>query len=260
MSAITTIAAVIPARMAARRYPGKPLLEINGLPMVEHVRRRAVLCNGFSEVVVATCDREIADAIDSFGGKIVMTSPHHSMATDRVAEAAKELDCTHVVNVQGDEILIRPQDLERMVAVIEGSPKERYWNATAPIESARELEDTAIVKCVVSESEKILYCGRDFSHLKLKPNFEPVRKILGILGYSRVDLFNYSQLSRTPLETTQSIDQFRILEHDIPMHGVRFSAGYPGINNKREEKEVRRIIRDDPNQRKILKLILDNEE
>ena len=98
------IAAVIPARMASIRFPGKPLIEIQGLPMIEHVRRRALLCGGFSEVLVATCDTEILEAVETFGGRVIMTSKEHIMASDRVAEAALNLDCTHVINVQGDEI------------------------------------------------------------------------------------------------------------------------------------------------------------
>ncbi|MDP3768387.1 MAG: NTP transferase domain-containing protein, partial [Dehalococcoidia bacterium] len=109
--ATTKIAAIIPARMASSRFPGKPLLDVRGLPMVEHVRRRAELCGRFSDVVVATCDWEIAAAVERFGGRCVMTSASHPGATDRVAEAAAALDCTHVVNVQGDELLILPEDL-----------------------------------------------------------------------------------------------------------------------------------------------------
>jgi len=249
---VPVIAAVIPARMAASRYPGKPLLDIQGLPMIEHVRRRVVLCKRFSEVIVATCDKEIADAVGNFDGKVIMTSSKHTMATDRVAEATQHIDCTHVVNVQGDEVLILPKDLECMVEAIKDDPDGRYWNATALIESTDELTDTAVVKCVVSKSEMVLYCARDFSHLKLQQDFEPVRKILGVLAFSREGLMAYTQLPRTPIETSQSIDQSRVLEHDLPLQGVRISAGYLGINNKREEQSVRRILESDSRQKSIL--------
>ncbi len=98
------IVAIIPTRMDSSRYPGKPLIEIEGLPMIEHVRRRALLCSGFSHVVVATCDPVIRKTVEKFGGTVIMTSNKHIMASDRVAEATEHLDCTHVVNVQGDEI------------------------------------------------------------------------------------------------------------------------------------------------------------
>src|SRR3989338_3933279 len=102
------VVAVIPARMASNRLPGKPLLEIHGMPMIEHVRRRVLLCELFAEVVVATCDPEIADVVRARGGRCLMTSPDHPGAADRVAEAVRHLDCTYVVDVQGDEILVVP--------------------------------------------------------------------------------------------------------------------------------------------------------
>jgi len=247
------IAAVIPARMASTRHPGKPLIEIQGLPMIEHVRRRALLCGGFSEVVVATCDSEILEAVETFGGRVIMTSKEHIMASDRVAEAALNLDCTHVINVQGDEILVMPDDLSNMVECIHVNPDGQYWNAIARIEKPAELTDTAIVKCVISTTGRILYCARDFRHLNLNTTFEPVRKILGVLGYTRESLFAFSRLNRTPLETTQSIDQSRIIEHEIPLLAVPFEKGYPGINDSREEQMVRKIFQTDPMQRSILK-------
>jgi 3-deoxy-manno-octulosonate cytidylyltransferase (CMP-KDO synthetase) len=123
------IAAVIPARMASTRHPGKPLIEIEGLPMVEHVRRRVLLCDGFSDVIVATCDAEIQEVVETFGGKVVMTSKGHIMASDRVAEVAHVLDCSHVLNVQGDEILVVPDDLNNMIESIHVNPDGQYWNA-----------------------------------------------------------------------------------------------------------------------------------
>ena len=90
------IAAVIPARMGSSRYPGKPLLEIEGLSMIEHVRRRTLLCDSLDNVVVATCDKEIFDEVSKYGGNVVMTSDDHIMATDRVSEASKNLNCSHI--------------------------------------------------------------------------------------------------------------------------------------------------------------------
>lgn len=250
------VAAVIPARMGSSRYPGKPLLEIEGLPMVEHVRRRALMCGKFSNVVVTTCDNEIKDAIESYGGDVLMTKKTHIMASDRVAEAADKLECSHVVNVQGDEILVVPNDLKKMVDTIESNPNIEYLNATAPIENFSEMEDSAIVKCVLSITGQILYCSRDFTHLKLSSPFEPVRKILGILAYSKSSLLNFSNLKRTMIEMTQSIDQSRVIENDLNLLSVSFEKGYPGINDKREEAQVRKILKKDKEQMRILNEIL----
>ena len=281
MSAWPTVrvATVIPARMASSRFPGKPLLEVRGLPMIEHVRRRALLCRRFSEETVATCDEEIAAVVRGYGGKVVMTSPAHPAATDRVAEAARSIDCTHVVNVQGDEILVLPADLEKMVQAMEKSPHVPAWNAVAPIERSSELGDRSVVKCALSRSGRILFCARDFSLLGTQcpiptagpdtarhnpsasdlhgtQRFEPVHMILGILGYRRDFLERYGALPRTPLEVAESIDQSRILEHDAEMRSVPFSKGYIGINEQREVDVVGACLHSDPRQQEILRQVL----
>ena len=149
-----------------------------------------------------------------------------------------------------------PEDLERMIWAMQQDPDQLYWNATAPIEKETELADSAIVKCVVSRTEKILYCSRQFQHLQLKPPFEPVRKILGILGYRKEALIQFNRLPRTPLESTQSIDQSRIIENDSPLMSVPFASGYPGINDTREAEIVRGVLQSNNHQQAVLKKII----
>ncbi len=254
------IVAVIPARMASSRLPGKPLLPVAGLPMIEHVRRRTLRCPHFSEVVVATCDLEIAEVVAAHGGRCVMTSPAHPAATDRVAEAVQGLDCTHVINVQGDEILILESDLERMVRAIQDEPGVPAWNAVARIERAEELGDPSVVKCALSVSGRILCCSRQLAHLapRLREGFQPVRRVLGVLGYRRDFLERYGRMARTPLEEAESIDQSRIIEHDVMLRSVEFTKGYPGINEPREVKEVLRVLQKDPVQQALLRQILES--
>ncbi|MBI3317691.1 MAG: 3-deoxy-manno-octulosonate cytidylyltransferase [Candidatus Omnitrophica bacterium] len=249
---------MIPARMASSRFPGKPLIEVEGLPMIEHVRRRALLCRRFAQVVVATCDREIAGTVERFGGEALMTSPDHPAATDRVAEAARRLDCTHVVNIQGDEILVMPSDLERFVRAVESRPEIPAWNAVSPMEGACELADRSIVKCMVSQTGRIFFCARDFSRFKFSPDglFEPARKLLGVLGYRRDFLERYGSLPRTPFEVAESLDQSRILEQEIPLQSVCFDRGYLGVNEPREAEAAQRCLASDPNQRSVLKELL----
>jgi 3-deoxy-manno-octulosonate cytidylyltransferase (CMP-KDO synthetase) len=257
MSAPVRVAAIIPARMAARRLPGKPLLPIRGLPMVEHVRRRALLCGRFAEIVVATCDAEIAEAVERSGGQCLMTSPGHPGATDRVAEASGRVDCTHVVNLQGDEILVLPEDLAALVAAIEAEPEVPAWNAVARLDRA-DLDDAAVVKCAVSRSGRILYCTRNFAALgpALGADCEPLRRIVGVLGYRRDVLARFVALPRTPLELAEAVDQSRLLEHDLTLRSVAFRGSYPGINEPREAAAVERILEEDPIQRPILEEVL----
>lgn len=252
------IVAIVPARMASTRFPGKPLQEIRGLPMVEHVRKRVLLSEAFADVLVATCDAEIARAVERHGGKVVMTSPDHAAATDRVREAVRSVSCTHVVNVQGDEVLVLPEDLREMVSSIRGRPEIPAWNAVGPIDEEATLKDRSVVKCIVSTTGRILLCARDLSFLSRPDhrNFDPARVLLGILAYRLDYLERYAQLSRTPLEKAEDIDQSRILEHDDWLQGVPFRRSYPGVNLQQELAGVERILSSDPVQQEVLNKVL----
>jgi 3-deoxy-manno-octulosonate cytidylyltransferase (CMP-KDO synthetase) len=256
------IAAIIPARMDSSRYPGKPLIEIEGLPMIEHVRRRALMCKGFSDVLVATCDIEIQDAVESFGGRVLMTKDTHVVATERIVEAIQSIDCTHVVNVQGDEILILPSDLRLMVDAIEDQPDGDVWNAVGKVTSINDLKDPSIVNSAVTKEGFIIFFSRDFSSFgsKYDGDFGPIHINIGILGYSRRFLENFQDMKMTPLEKMESVEQFRTLENNIPIRAVQFSSSYPGINEPGEVELVNKILNTDSRQEEVLHQILNSYE
>ena len=132
------VLAVIPARWASTRFPGKPITEILGKPMVRWVLEQVQKASIVSKVVVATDDRRICDAVHKFGGEAVMTSPNHESGTDRVADVAKNTECDIVVNVQGDEPLIDPQDI---LTVLDTARKQKgtIINGMCPIEEEKDL-------------------------------------------------------------------------------------------------------------------------
>lgn len=246
----TKIAAIIPARLGSTRFPNKPLLEIAGLPMIEHVRRRTLLCKGFSDVVVATCDREIAAVVERFGGRVVMTADTHKVATERIVEAIQDLDCTHVVNVQGDEILLVPKDLKKMTEALSINAETKIWNAVAPLATKESLQDSSMVKCLLSTTDKFMFCSRNFI------SGQPAWLVVGILAYQRAFLEQVPGMAQTPLEILESIEQSRFLEHDIAIQGVRFQKAYPGINTPEEAQIVCKILETDSLQKNILEMIL----
>ena len=134
------IIAVIPAHLASVRFPGKILFDFHGLPMIEHVRRRALLSDAISEVFVATCDEEIAEIVKGYGGQVIMTANTHTNGTSRVAEAVQDIDCSHVMLLQGDEPLLLPRHLDEFYQQISAQPECEAWNATGPIENDDELD------------------------------------------------------------------------------------------------------------------------
>lgn len=224
--------------------------------MVEHVRRRALLSGAFSEVIVATCDQEIREVVEGYGGRCVLTSAAHPGGTDRVSEASRFVECTHAVNIQGDQVLVLPEDLKRMVAALTQEPDVPAWNAVALLSDQREMIDPSVVKCALSASGRIIFCARDFSLGSFQDGFGPLRRVIGVLGFRKEFLHRYGSLPRTPLELAGSIDQCRIIENDVLFKSVLFQGAYPEINEPREVDLTLKYLEEDPLQRSILKEVL----
>lgn len=251
------LVAVIPARMRSSRFPGKALLMVRGLPMVEHVRRRTLLSRACDEVVVATCDQEIADVVEASGGRVIMTSADHPGALDRVAEAMRQLECTHVINVQGDEILIPPDDVANVARAVRAHPEVPAWNAVAKIEQPEELRDPSIVKLFVSLTGKVLFCARRYEEVAPEAVLDgAVRKSIGIMAFTRAFLERFVRLPRTPLECAGGMDQLRIVEHDLTLSTVLLKRGYPTVNEPREVPLVEEQLERDRLQQAVLEQVL----
>lgn len=251
------IVAVIPAHLASVRFPRKILFQFHGLPMIEHVRRRALLSGAVSDVYVATCDEEIAEAVRGFGGKVIMTANTHTNGTTRVAEAVKDVDCTHVMLLQGDEPLMLPRHLDIFAQAIEADPSGDAWNATGPIEHQEELDRHSFVKCAVSQSERILYCFRRspcYSDFEKQQTF--VRKILGIIAYRKDFLLHLTSLSASPIEQAEFIEQMRIIENGYILRSIPVSPSLPSVNQPDEADIVLDYIRHNAEQRALLERIL----
>ncbi len=158
---MSSIIAIIPARMASSRFPGKPLERICGLSMIEHVRRRVSLCDFLDEVIVATCDLEIAQEVKRYGGKAIMTSDRHESCVDRVAEAAQNVDAEIVINVQGDMPLVQPKVLGQLIAPLLKDDKLMFTDMMGPITNEKEMYSPNVVKVVFDRSGNALYYSRE---------------------------------------------------------------------------------------------------
>jgi 3-deoxy-manno-octulosonate cytidylyltransferase (CMP-KDO synthetase) len=253
------VVAIIPSHLASVRFPGKILFEFHGLPMIEHVRRRALLSKHINDVYVATCDVEIAEAIQSFGGKVIMTSDQHTNGTSRIAEAVANIDCTHVILLQGDEPLLLPRHLDQLIESIIQNPNGDAWNATAPLESLEELDRHSFVKCAISESNKILLCFRRnpfFSELEKISGF--TRKILGLIAFKKEFLLKLTSLPPGLVEVTESIEQMRIIENGHTLTAVNVSPSLPSVNEPSEALIVLNYIENNDEQKQLLIQILTN--
>jgi 3-deoxy-manno-octulosonate cytidylyltransferase (CMP-KDO synthetase) len=204
---------IIPARYASTRFPGKPLVEIAGRPMIEHVYRQSERAASLQEVWVATDDQRIYEAVSAFGGRVVMTRAEHPSGTDRIAEAARGLDAAVIVNVQGDEPLLDPAEIDAVVRPFEGNPELVMTTAAVPIADPRDVQDPGVVKVVLDRQGFALY----FSRLPIPMHRagEPgtYYKHLGLYAYRKPFLLRYAALEPTPLERAERLEQLRVLEN-----------------------------------------------
>jgi 3-deoxy-manno-octulosonate cytidylyltransferase (CMP-KDO synthetase) len=220
----TQIIALIPARYGSTRFPGKALVPIQDKPMIQWVYERAKRSRLVDRVVVATDDERIRQTVSAFGGEAVMTSPSHANGTDRIAEVAKGLSCDIVVNVQGDEPLIRPEMIDQAIEPMVGDPSIPMGTLCRKIDDSREAFDPNVVKVVFDTNGFALYFSRapipwdrdrwagkrSFSELTLDG---ALYKHFGLYVYRRDFLLRYASLPQTALESREKLEQLRALEH-----------------------------------------------
>jgi 3-deoxy-manno-octulosonate cytidylyltransferase (CMP-KDO synthetase) len=251
MSARPSITAVVPARMASSRYPGKPLVAISGLPMVEHVRRRALLAKGVDAVVVATCDDDIRSAVEAAGGRAIMTKDTHQRCTSRVEEAMHSLSGDIVAIVQGDEPLLIPEAIERVTQPLIDDAELQCTNLLSPLESDDDYTNANIVKAVCDRAGNVIYLTRAAVPFFRERVDVPVFRQTGIMAFRREFLHRYETMAETPLERAESIDMLRVLENGIRIFGVVTDYATIGVDRPSDVPLVERVLREDPQQRDL---------
>ena len=250
------IAAIIPARMGSSRFPGKPLAPIIGCPMIEHVYRRTMLCQALADVMIATCDTEILESVEAFGGKAIMTSAAHERASDRVAEAAAGLDADVIVMVQGDEPMTYPEMIEESLASFLGGDEEEVAcvNLTTRIMSQKEFEDPNTIKVVMDRDGYALYMSREPIPTLHLQDFDQVQafKQVCIIPFTAAALQEFIQLDPTPLEVAESIDMMRFIEHGHRVKMIETSFSTHAVDTPENLKFVEGLLRKDPLTNKYL--------
>ncbi len=233
--------AIIPARLAATRLPDKPLADIAGKPMVQHVYERAARAMRIADVLVATPDAAIADAVRAFGGRVALTAPDHPTGTDRVAEAARALpaDVFIVVNVQGDEPLLDPQTVDAVAGALLDDASVVMASVMCPLPPGRE-NDPNVVKVVCDQTGFALYFSRSPLPYRRNPDapYAP-RQHVGLYAYRRDFLETLTRLAPTPLEQAESLEQLRVLEHGYRIRMVETDRAPESVDTPEDLERVR---------------------
>jgi 3-deoxy-manno-octulosonate cytidylyltransferase (CMP-KDO synthetase) len=242
--------AVIPARYASSRFPGKPLAPIAGRPMIQHVFERVRKATRVSRVVVATDDERIAEAVRAFGGEAVLTRSDHRCGTERVAEVAVHIPADLYVNVQGDEPLLDPAAVDAVVEALEAglaaSPPVAIATLFVPVALPAEIMDPNIVKVVTDFDGNALYFSRapipwvrDDVHRHTARHL----KHLGIYAFAREALLEFPTLPPGELEPLEQLEQLRWLENGYAIRAAEFAYDSVSVDVPADVERVEKILR-----------------
>jgi len=251
---LPTAVAVIPARYASTRLPGKPLIDLGGLPMIVRVVEQARRTPGISDVVVATDDRRVRDAVEAHGGIAVMTREDHRSGTDRLAEVAASLTCDVIVNVQGDEPLIDPAMIAEALEPF-ASPAIEMTTLCRRLTDVEEFLNPNVVKAVVGQDGFALYFSRSPVPYDRSAPAGPGRHVavpsrafkhIGLYAYRRATVLRLAALPPTALEETEMLEQLRALEHGIRIKVVQTELDSIGVDTDADVARVRALLAASP--------------
>lgn len=236
MSAELKTVAILPARLESSRLPRKALAEICGLPMIVHVYKRCLLANTLDEVYVATDNLEIKEIVENHGGKVIMTSPDHQTGTDRIAEAAKDLDADIVVNVQGDEVLVNPLYIDK---VVEELWKNSDINVGILVNPYNKSNSPSDIKVVLNNFNDVMYFSRADIPSNARVDNPPMLKAYHIVPFRKAFLLQYAQWEKGNLEQIEFNEYLRILERGHRIRAVHVESDAVSVDTADDLRYVR---------------------
>ncbi len=237
------IVGAIPARYGSTRLLAKPLADIGGRPMIEHVYRRAVQAPSLARVVVLTDDERIASVVRGFGGDVLLTPEECASGIDRIAYAARSWNAPAVINIQGDEPLIDPDGIEKLARHLLAHPEEPLATLAAPLREG-DADNPNVVKVVLDRRGYALYFSRAPIPYPRRPGSAPSWQHLGIYGYRSDVLQRLNALEPTPLETCESLEQLRALENGITIRVLTLEhPAHAGVDTAEDLARVAAFLR-----------------
>ena len=240
------VVGIIPARYEAKRLPGKPLALIQDRPMIQHVYERAAAATSLQQLVVATDDSRIQKAVAGFDGEVLITSADHKSGTDRVAEAARQLmlaDHAIVVNIQGDEPLLRPEMIDSLVDTLKAKADVDMATLAHPGTDSNDFHDPAVVKVVLDSQGRALYFSRaPIPAPRDGSTTPPYLKHLGFYGYRNGFLQKFTTLTPGVLENLEKLEQLRALEHGFAIAVVITPFDSISVDTPEDLAQVRQIM------------------
>jgi 3-deoxy-manno-octulosonate cytidylyltransferase (CMP-KDO synthetase) len=241
---MTKAVGIIPARWGSTRFPGKALHEIAGKALLRHVWDRCRCAKKLDRLIIATDDFRIAEAAFDWGAEVATTSANHGSGTDRIAEVAGRMrQFAHVINIQGDEPLIDPKLIDRLVRELQRDRKLEMITAAHPFADPREVQSPHQVKVVVDQKGEALYFSRAAIPF-VRDASTPSRHFRhqGIYGYRRDLLLRFVRWKTSPLERAESLEQLRALENGVKIQVVMTDSGSPGVDTPEDARTMERLM------------------
>lgn len=236
MSVKQKIVAILPARLESSRLPRKALADICGLPMIVHVYKRCLLANSLDDVYVATDNAEIKMSVESHGGKVIMTSSSHQTGTDRIAEAVKNIDAEIVVNVQGDEALVNPDYIDKVVNALRDNPDINVGILVNPYSKRNSPSD---IKAVLNDMNDVMYFSRADIPSNARVDNPPMLKAYHIVPFRKAFLLKYAQWDKGHLEQIEFNEYLRILERGYKIRAVHVDSDAVSVDTADDLEYVR---------------------
>lgn len=239
------VLAVIPARYASTRFPGKVIMPLAGKPLVQHTYERTICAELVQAAVVATDDAQVADALAPYGTPVLLTNPDHPTGTDRIAEVARERDEPLIVNVQGDEPLIDPATIDNAIRPLLERPDVVMSTARHRITRQEDAQNPNIVKVVCDATGLALYFSRAaIPHIRdaADAHAQAHWQHIGLYVYRRDFLLRYAEMAQTPLEQLEKLEQLRALENGYRIAVVETEYRSIGVDVLEDLEHVRRIL------------------
>jgi len=234
----TKVLAVIPARYGSTRFPGKPLAEIAGVPMILHVARRVSGIRGIEKAIVATDDERILDVVTADGHLAEMTSKRHRTGTARVAEVAGRHSCSIVLNVQGDEPLLPAAAVERLVGIMRADQRLQMATLATTGSGEAEMRRPDVVKVAVDREGYAMY----FSRSPVPHGTDKFLQHIGIYAFRRQFLLGYDGMPRGPFEVSEGLEQLRALENGFRIRVMPCRARSFGVDRPEDIKRVEKRL------------------
>ncbi len=236
-------AIIIPSRYASTRLHAKPLIEVEGKPIIQWVYEKASAVKQADEVIVATDHEEIYNCVKSFGGQVEMTKEDHKCGSDRIAEVAqRHPDMDYIVNLQGDEPMITPESIDSVITALKTGENADIATLLRVIDDEKEVENPNLVKCVIDNNNFALYFSR--SKIPYERNFGEAVFYghIGLYGYKREALFKMTSLPQTMLEKTESLEQLRALQSGMRIITSIVNFKPIGIDTKEDVEEFKKAV------------------